>query len=56
MRGKKSIPTPTEVPEDVVHAAWHEYVYPLSAVERPMTPGFERAMRVINEWLAGRDG
>jgi len=44
----------TEIPDDVVHAAWHEYVYPLTAVERPMTPGFERAMRVINEWLAGR--
>lgn len=44
----------TEVPDGVVHAAWHEYVYPRTAVERPMTPGFERAMRVINEWLAGR--
>jgi hypothetical protein len=44
----------TEIPDDVAFRAWEELVYPLTAVDRPMTPGFKRAMTVINQWLTDR--
>lgn len=45
---------PAEVPDEVAFRAWEEFIYPRNGAEHPPSPGWERALAVINEWLSGR--
>jgi hypothetical protein len=38
---------PTRIPDAVAHMAWDELLYPRTSADRPMTPGFERAIAWI---------
>jgi hypothetical protein len=54
------IETPQSLPNSVIAEAWSEFLYPRSAVGDLRDPrpesGFTRAMRVVEQWVAKRDG